>query len=219
MAKTAYSGRMKKVRVIFVLPLIYAAFAAAAHVPQDGDVYATFGSFAYRTHTLHHDFESPVLYAPGLVAEGDLDSHGGLEISMFYLRNVFSVQKDGRLLTERIKRMYITTGYRHWFSDNVSIAGAFFSSYTMGEPTRIRDDFGSGEHPPISTSDTTEYGLEVSGQCEPWHQGRFAIIVDARYAYSLTAKRSEDSNHYGVLVGVKYFVQSREKPVDAESKQ
>ena len=185
------------------------AISTAAHQPVDGDIHATFGWLAYQTHTLDHYWRPQALVAPGLIAEGDLNSHGGLEISMFYLQNAFSVKQDGRVVTERVKRVYIATGYRHWLNRKFSVALAFSSSYAMGDPRPVADDFPLQTKPPTSASDTTEYGMDLSLQYEPWRKDRVGFVLDARYGYSVTAKRHEDSNHYGVMLAFKYFVQSR----------
>jgi hypothetical protein len=151
------------------------------------------------------------------IAEGDLNGHGGLEIGMFYLRKVFSVQKDRLVLTERIKQLYVTMGYRHWFTKKFSLAAAFFSSYSMGDPEVVVSEFpGSQDRPKTSAHDTTEYGFDFSIQHEFWHKGRFSAIVDGRYSLSVTAKPGEDANHYGAMIALKYFVQSRERSAEDE---
>lgn len=195
---------------------LFLSWPAFAHQPKDGDIYATLGGFVYSTHEIDHQFDTPTLVSPVLIAEGDLDDNGGLEISMFYLRNSFSVKKDGLIATERIKRMYITMGYRHWFNDRFSGAISFFSSYSMGELQIMRDDFAAAERPRTSASDVTEYGFDFALGAELWRSGRFALVLDTRYAASVTAKRGEDSNHYGALIALKYFVQSREKIHDPD---
>lgn len=188
------------------------AIPAAAHQPVDGDIHAAFGWMGYQTEAIDHYWKPQLLVSPGLIVEGDLNSYGGLEIAFFYLQNPFSVKEDGRVLTEKVKRMYISMGYRYWFNVKYSAAVGFFSSYSMGSPRTVHDEFGVLEHPTTSASDTTEYGFDVSVQYEPWHKDRAAFVIDGRYSYSVTPKKHEDSNHYGVLFAFKYFVQARERP-------
>jgi hypothetical protein len=198
--------------VVFLIFIF--SFTARAHVPADGNIRASLGPYGYATHEWHNHFESPFMGGLGLLVEGDLNKHGGLEIGMFYINKVFSVTKDDQTVTERAKRIYISMGYRHWWNKKNSVSLAFFSSYSMGDPKTLHSDFPPGGAPKTSASDMTEYGFDASYQHEPWSAGRWAAIVDLRYSYSVTPKGFEDSNHYGVLLALKYFVQARDKDLD-----
>ncbi len=189
---------------------LFASGVAWAHQAQEGDIRATAATQFYRNDVRDHDFSPPWLQSVGLIVEGDIDNHGGLEISAFYLRQFYSIQKDGLVLDETGKRMYITMGYRHWFNTRLSSAIAFFSSYTMGDPAIQRNDFGTGPRPTTSAKDVVDYGFDFSVQYEPWREGRWAAVVDARYSLSVTSKPGEAGNFYGFLVGLKYFVQGQE---------
>lgn len=199
-----------RLKIIGLLVLL-AAVNARAHEPNDGDIYATLGPFIYMTHPLKHQFKSPQFIGPALVVEADLYKYGGLEIGMFYLKNPMSVTQRGMTYTQQVKRVYIATGYRHWFHPKLSAALAFASSYTMGAPETLQDEFSGDAHGGTSASDITEYGVDLSVQYEVWRSGRFAATVEGRYGYAITAKSDEDENHMGLLIGLKYFVQSREK--------
>jgi len=185
------------------------ATTAAAHQPVDGDIHGSLGWLTYMTHPLKHPYSSAPVLGPGLTVEGDLNRHGGIEVSMFYLNNVFSVRQRGETVAERVKRMYISTGYRHWFTSRFSLAGAISSSYTMGDPRVIHNDFAPEPAPLTSARETVAYGIDTSMVYEVWRQGRTAFVVDGRYNYSLTAKRGENANHFGVMVAIKYFLQAR----------
>ncbi len=88
----------------------------------------------------------------------------------------------------------------------------------MGEAQSGRNDYTplGLATPETSAHDSTEYGFDGSIQVEPWREGRYAAIIDLRYSYSVTDKPDEESNHYGILVGLKYFVQGgkRQDPDD-----
>ena len=180
-------------------------------MPEDGDIYASAGIFNYATHDLHHSFATPILQGPAVKAEADLNKHGGVEISLFfYLDNGFSIKQNNLVVIEKIKRMYVSSGYRHWFTDRFSMALAFSSSYAMGDYVVVRDDFNGAPHENTSARDTTEYGIDVSVQYEPWRHDRFSVVIDGRYNWSVTEKQDEDSNHYGILLALKYYLQARE---------
>lgn len=203
-------------KFVFLTLVLLSGSLARAHQPRDGDIYGSVGTFGYMTHQWRHNFQSPQLIGPMIAAEADLYDRGGLEISMFYLKNSMSVLKDGHVITQQIKRMYISTGYRHWFSSRWSGGVAFASSYSMGNPETLQDDFGTLPRPNTSASDITEYGVDLSVQYEFWRSGRFAGVADARYGAALTNKRGEDENHMGIAIALKYFIQSREKIADDE---
>ncbi len=199
---------------MFVFLFFLFSAPALAHVPADGDIRAAAGPFGFATHEWNSSFHSPFMGGGGLLVEGDLNKHGGLEVGIFYMNKVFSITKDGQTHTERSKKLYVSMGYRHWWNKKNSWAAGFFSSYSMGDAEIIYSDYPLGGSPHTSASDITDYGFEVSYQHEPWAHGRWAAIVDLRYSYSMTPKEHEDSNHYGVLIALKYFIQAKEKDLD-----
>jgi len=184
------------------------------HQPREGDIRASVGPYWYRTDQRDHSFTPETQGGFGLTVEGDVDSNGGIEIGVFYMRQFFSIQKDGRKLSEFGQRIYIVTGYRHWFSREFSLGAGFFSSYSMGDAEIVNSDFPQNTQPKTSASDVTEYGFDFSMQWEPLSRDRLALVVDARYSLSVTPKPGEASNFFGILVAFKYYIQGRE--ADAE---
>ncbi|MGZ3724013.1 MAG: hypothetical protein ACXVA9_13815 [Bdellovibrionales bacterium] len=197
-------------KIISWIILVGFGWQAFAHEPADGSIYATAGPFALKAHPRNHDFTAPVLGGFGLLAEGDLDHNGGIEISAFYLHQLFSLQQNGKVIEEVGKRIYIVSGYRLWPTKNFSGGLGFFSSYSIGSGEVVRNDYGSVPPPETSAHVITAYGFDFSLQWEPWRKERYSAIVDARYSYSVTARPGEDSNFYGVLVALKYYVQNPE---------
>lgn len=145
----------------------------------------------------------------GLIAEGDTGKLGGIEIGLLYVQQLFSIAQNQQVVVERGKRMYITMGYRAWFTPRVSGALSFFSNYTMSEATTIHDDFYPGPAPATSAQTMTKYGLDFSLQFEPYRKDRFSVVIDTRYSLSVTSKPGEDENFYAFLVGIKYYVQGK----------
>ncbi len=156
-------------------------------------------------------FESPVLSGSGLIVEGDLSNYGGLEISAFYMHKVFFREQNSRYIAEKVKMIYITMGYRRWFSENFSGGLSFYSSYPMGDGKVIYSDFPTYS---VNTSarDATEYGFDFSLQWEFWREEKWALALDARYSLSVTQKDHEDADHYGLLLGLKYEIQEKGQP-------
>lgn len=204
-------GRGHKVRVAIAILLCLSGQFAFGHEPKDGDIWATLGGITTRTATPRH---AAIQLDPGLTVEADVYEKGGLEISMFYLRNAFYLRQDNHVAAEFTKRIYISTGYRHWFSEKFSGAIALASSYTMGNYKVLEDDFPNANRPGTSARDSAEYGVDLSLQHEPWHSGRFALVVEGRLGVNVTPKRKEDASHVGVYIALKYFVQSRQVDVE-----
>lgn len=201
-------------RRIFLSAAFLLSGTVWAHTPREGDIRGSIGPFWYKTDRRDHSFDSSTQGGLGVVAEGDVDYHGGIEIGVFYIRQLFSIQKDSKELSEFGKRIYITTGYRHWFVPEFSAAAAFFSSYAMGDPQVVRNDFGINAQPKSSASDVTEYGFDFSLQYEPLHKDRLSLVVDARYSLSVTPKPGEASNFFGLFVAFKYFIQGQQPGED-----
>ncbi len=150
--------------------------------------------------------------------QGDINDHSALEIAMTKMNKVFYREENGNLLIEQTELMHIGMGYRKWFTPYFSGALDFFSSYTMGETNTIDRRVAAGNEFDTSASDITEYGFDLSLQGELWSSGRYAVVADARYSFTLTKKHAEKADHYGVLIGLRYFIQEKqvtEKPKDA----
>ena len=168
-----------------------------------------FGPQFYFTETKSQNLQ--ILASPGLIVNGDVDKYGSIEISMFYFRSSFTRQDGNYRVTESIKRLSITSGYRHWFNSFFSFGGGFSASYTIGDSETVSNNFPPGQVPKTSASDVTEYGVDLSLQAEPWVKDRWSVLMDARWNYSLTSKPSENQNSYAVMVGLKYLLESRTK--------
>jgi hypothetical protein len=196
--------------IVFII-LLAVPKAAFAHIPEEGKVYVSSGPYIYKTNfgASSPGVKSPILGGGGLLVEGDINDRAGLEIGLFYLHKLFFRRVDGGFIEEKIKLLYVTMGYRRWFGDEFSAAAAFYSSYTMGDYVIIHSDFSPEDLHDTSARDTTEYGFDFSVQWEFWRNKAIAAFVDGRFSRSVTPKDHEDSDHYGVLVALKYFVQEK----------
>ena len=195
-------------RAILILLLGLFTFPARAHQPREGRIYGSFGPYLLRTIPEKHGFDSALTSGVGVTVNGDVDQNGGLEISVFFLNKLVSLEQDSHVITQISDRVFITSGYRHWFLPNLGVGLGFFSSYLMGSPKTLQSDFATSP-PKTSAGDTTEYGIELSVQVEPWQGESFTPLVDFRYARSLTDKPNEDGDHLGVYVAAKFFVQGK----------
>lgn len=179
---------------------------AEAHQPAEGDVHGTAGPYVHKTVTGYEgDKQAPYL-GLGLMVEGDVDYNGGVEIAIFYLDKTYVRRGGAGKQAEHIKRMHITTGYRHWLTTWVSGALSVFSAYSMGDAKVLEGDSPPEDDRATTARKVTEYGLDWSLQAEVWRWERSAVVVDLRFHDTMVAKRDERADVLGVLVGFKTHI-------------
>ena len=171
---------------------------------------ATLGPYIYQTQTPRNfAIESPVMAGGGLLVEGGVDYNGGIEIGLFYIHQVYYREERSQILAEKVKRMHITLGYRHWFDPSFSAGVSFFSAYSMGNHKIIQREALPSGATTTSAQDATEYGFDASLQWEFWRDKHSAVLVDARYSYSVTKKSDEFGDHVGLLIGYKHSIEAQ----------
>lgn len=186
------------------------------YTPKEGNITANIGPFIYKTNFRGSDsgIQSRVLSGTGVLVNGDINQNGALEIGLFYMDKYFFREKDGLYKAENTDLIHITMGYRRFISSLLSVSLSLYSSYSLGDPHISANEFPPDQDVDTSARDITEYGLDIAAQYELWSLDRFAIVTDLRYAYSLTNKLSERSDHYGAFITLRYFVQDKEGTVD-----
>ena len=182
---------------------------AYGHSPSVGKVLATAGPYVHQVQEVHvHDNDSsPADLGFGILGEGDLSTKGGLEMGFFYGTKTYEHGIGGGEIAERVNKLSVPVGFRYWIDPKFSACLAFNASYTMGVPKVIFNTAPPGAD--TSARSITEYGIDFSGQWEPWSNDKFAAVIDARYFYSLTAEKAEDGNQFAVLIGLKYLIQEK----------
>lgn len=201
--------------VLVILPsalLLIAADPARAYDPQEGNVTATLGPIWTKTNfrDTPSGAHSPYYTNFGLIALGDINEKGALEIGMFHLNKLFLRSKDGMDIAEQTEMMHMTMGYRRWINPYFSASWSFFSSYAMGDPVIVHSSFPKGQEIDTSARDITEYGTDFAVQGDLWSHDKFAVIAEARYSLSVTPKSDERADHYGFMIGLRYFVQEKD---------
>jgi hypothetical protein len=194
---------------VFLLLTLF-SFVCQAHVPTEGKISASLGPFLHRTHNLSSQNRgySPFLVGAGLLVEGDVDGSGGVEIGLFYNHKTYLRQFSDGQIVEKVHKVTVPIGYRHWFSESFSAALLFSTSYSMGDYVVVFSDTLSNET--TSAREITEYGFEPSFQWEFWRDNQFALVADGRYFISANSKSGEDANQFELLFLVKYLVQEKE---------
>lgn len=195
--------------------LLFLTGKSFAYDPEEGQVTATLGPYFNKTNfgnidsTINSSYSSGV----GLIALGDINPQGSLEIGMFYTPQMFFRKQETQLICEKTQIMHISMGYRRWINPYFSTSLAFYSAYTMGDPEIIYSDFPKGQEIDTSARDTTEYGIDWSVQGDLWSGDKLAMVFETRYSYSVTNKHDENSDQYGFLLGLRYLVQEEKKVV------
>ncbi|MES3038895.1 MAG: hypothetical protein V4736_13380, partial [Bdellovibrionota bacterium] len=174
---------------LFITPSTY------AYTPEEGNVSAVLGPYVYKTNfeNASSGVTSPYFGGVGLMAIGDINSKGSLEIAMFYMNKLYVREKDLKYLAEKTGQVHIVMGYRRWLTSYISTSLGFYSSYPIGDYSTVKNDHSSTAIIDTSARDGTTYGLELAFQYELWTQGRYAAVLDTRYARSITSKDHENS--------------------------
>ena len=195
-----------------VAVLLLTSIQSSAYQVKEGNVSAAIGPNFYKTNFDNRtdQVKSSWMGSPALLVQGDVNEHGSLEISIFHLNKMFFRDQDGGVIAEQAEMMQVGLGYRRWLTEHFSVGWAFYSSYAMSDPHVVYNDQGSGNQLDTSARDITEYGFDLSMQAELWSKDRLAVIADARYSRSVTSKENEHGDHYGLLIALRYFIQSRD---------
>lgn len=186
-------------------------FSAYAYDPADGNITLTVGPYVYRT--VFPDTPSGAISAYqgdlGLIANGDIDFHGSLEIALFHMNKLYSRDEFGKTQVEQTQVMHTSMGYRRWVSPYLSGAIGFYSAYPMDDTKVIHTDFAPGTEITTSARDKTEYGFDFSIQSEVWSNASISVVADLRYALSITSQPHENADHYGFMLAIKYLFQEK----------
>lgn len=191
--------------------LFFSMTNVLAYTPKEGNISAILGPAVYRTEVSGsglHD-RMPFFGAASLLAIGDISDHGSLEVGMFHMNKQFVVSKDSKVFEERSQVMHITMGYRHWWAPSFSTSLSIYSSYPLGYPDVITNDFGTVK-PTTSLDEKTTYGFDAAFQVELAEWDRYAIVTDLRYSRAFAPKDNEAADHAGILLGLRYFIQEKQ---------
>lgn len=181
---------------------------------EEGQISATAGIFPLKTKfdETHH-FTSPWLGGAAMVINGGIDDKSALELSFFYMNKLFIREHQGNYISETTTLLQIGMGYCYWFTPKYSASLSFFSSYSLDDPRTIQSTIPDGIEVLTSARDTTEYGFDLAFQAEVWEKNDWSVITEARYSRSVTNKESEDADHYGIFMGLRYIIQEKQPKI------
>lgn len=187
------------------------SISSSAYAPAEGNITSYFGPYLYQTNFKASETGalSPVRGGIGLVVNGDINYTRSLEIGIFQINKNYFREESGKFINEQTPLVHITMGHRWWLSDYFSTSLSFFSGYSMEEPQIIHSDFPIGSEIDTSARDTTEYGFDFAVQAELLNRINYAIVLDARYSLSVTNKKNENADHYGIMLGLRYTMREK----------
>jgi hypothetical protein len=202
---------MNKIRLCIYFVCGVFAVSASAYAPSEGNVSASLGALVYRTNFGGNgsSLQSPVMGDFGFIVNGDLNDHGSLEIAIFHMNKMYFRDLGGQFVSEQTEMIQVDMGYRRWLNSQLSTGVTFFSTYSIGDPKSIHNDFTPANVLDTSARDNTEYGLDLSIQAEIWAKEKTAVTLDARYALSVTSRPNERGDHYGIFLAYRYLVQEK----------
>ena len=203
---------MRSIVGIFIFLSFICSSKTFAYTPKEGNVSAILGLTKFRTNFggSSTGASAPFYTGLGLVAVGDVNDHGSLEIGTFYTDKMYIRETGGKYIAEVTQLVHITLGYRHWINSMFSTSMSFFSAYPIGDPEIVHSDFPQNSQIDTSARDSTEYGFDLAFQGELWSNDKLALVWDGRFSKSVTPKNNEYADHYGILVGLRYFIQEKQ---------
>lgn len=190
--------------ILFTIVLFNITNKTYGYSPDIGQVSASTGPFLFRSDKgLSNDnFYPNARLGYSIIAEAIFAKNSGLEIGLFYLDKSYLRDDGTNFLIQRTTRMYITTGYRYWWSSFFSSSLGIFSSFTMGDADSIQSSPLLPEGFVTSAETITNYGLDLSARFEYEIDKFNGLNLDLRYSYSWTKLSSELTDH--ILIGFFY---------------
>lgn len=196
---------------MFLIIFLAASSMTFAYSPQEGNITATIAPYFFKTNfkdakTTEH---SPLTTGIGLIVNGDISTKGALEIGLFHMNKRFLRSEGQKDIIESSQVIHVTMGYKWWLSEYLSTSLTLFSAYPLGTKRILYSNFPKGSEIPTSARDTTEYGFDLALQSQITKGKDYDVVAELRYSLSATSRDHEESDHYGVLVGLRYLIQEK----------
>lgn len=186
---------------------------AFAYTPQRGNVHTILGPYIFRTNyegeAADKGYNADSLY---WVILGDVSDRGSLEITNTFMNKTFYRRHNGYLVAEKTQVVHVSAGYRRWINPWISASMALYTSYPLGDSEKIFNNFPAGQEVKTYAQENSETGLDFGLQGEVFTRGRYSLVIEGRYSWSLTKNSDEFSDQYGAAIGVRYFFQGQNTP-------
>lgn len=212
---------MNPLRLLICTTILFTSGRTFAYQPDEGNINLTVGPYLYRT---PYNSPDPVVSSEnrggyGLIATGDSNTKGSIELGMFYLDKLYLRDEGPDILAQKLTQIHITMGYRHWWSSWFSTSLALFSAYPMGDPVDIYRRITPGTFLDTSAMDLTEYGFDLAAQIQLFGTQKFGVVFEPRYSWNVTPKQHEAADHFGFLLGLRFMVQEKGQAAAARQRR
>ena len=216
----SFTSRKFITQITFVIAALFAPASLRAYTVKEGNVSATLGWLVHQTNfdRTYSGARAPLQGDLALILAGDINTRGALEIGIYHLNKQYFRDVNAQYVGDAVETLHITMGYRQWLSPRFSLALSFATSYSMGYVTRFHNDYAPAAGIDTSASDTTEYAFDLSAQYDLLTLDRVTFALSTFYSLSVTGKPNEKADHYGAMIGLRYFIQEKqavEKPPEA----
>lgn len=195
--------------------LLFITNTGSAYIPVRGNVHAVLGSYFFQTnYGGEQHMTAPNRDGIAVLVWGDVSDHGSLEMSMFHMSKTYYRRDREMLIIEKVPTVHVSIGYRYWWKPDVSLSLGLFTSYPLEDTEKIFSNFPPAEEITTTARENSQTGLDMAVDKEVWADGRYAVTLGARYSWALTKLHDEFSDQYGVMLGLRYFIQGRDRPED-----
>lgn len=188
--------------------------SSLAYTPQRGNVHTILGPLAYKTNYGGVAAKDAITFQGiSWIILGDVSDHGSVKITTSFMDKIFFLRDGNYVVAERAQVVQASAGYMYWFNKRFGTSLSLYTSYPLGDSDKIHDDFPNTISTPKTTAhENSETGLDFAIQGELWQSGRYALVAEGRYLWSLTKKSEEFADQYGFMIGVRYFFQGKDTP-------
>lgn len=196
----------------FILCILFSKSALAEYYPQRGNVYLILSSYTFKTNYEGAEARGYNSGGAGFTILGDVNDHGSLEVTTLYMNKMYFRRDNDRLIAEKAQIIHVSMGYRYWWNNYFATSMSLYTSYPLGDSEKLYDESLPDQQIATTAQENSETGLDFGIHTDLWSQGRYALVLEGRYSWALTKKHDEFADQYGVLIGLRYFFQGKDKP-------
>lgn len=156
--------------------------------------------------------------SPGMMVQGAVTDYSALEVSLYPIEKiVYRRVSDSEYTHERLQSLFISSGYRYWLYEWLSVGSGIWSSYSMGDSETLgvlsEQKFSVFSNIKTSAEDQSLTGLDFSiavigPSLKLGQNWDFSPSLRYRYAMAITLKKDEKADHHTASIGLRFWVKS-----------
>ncbi len=201
----------------FFLLIVGQCPAGRAYSPVRGNVYVMLGPYISQTIVDNSQFSaSPDQGGLGITLLGDVNERGSLQVNTLFFNKLYYRTQGAEFLAEKASLVHVSMGYRHWWCAYFATSLALYTSYPMADVEVVHSDLAPGSGLTTTARENSETGLDAGISLQLARSGRYGLMADGLYSYSLTKKSEESSSQYGFMLSIRYFLQGSDPKEDRQ---